>query len=213
MPLPMVHLGVARIFAESVEICEPAQFFLGSIAPDAVHMRAGDYRSEWKLASHLRPSREFSKDSVKRNAVEFIRTHENSAERDFFAGYGVHIITDILWNLSIFEDFKRKYEEDDLPPENRNNVYYNAADRLDFELFHRMPWRSAVWDALAGSHGVDTDGLVSAAEVDGWNRRTLHWYDSGESLHKEPVYFFTYEKLVEFIEYAADETVKLLRKG
>lgn len=209
MPLPMVHLGVARILAESAEICESAQFFLGSIAPDAVHMRAGNYRSEWKLASHLRPSRDFSKEQVMRDAVEFIRVHDNSGERDFFAGYGVHIITDLLWNQSIFADFKRAYEEDGLPPEKRDGVYYNAADRLDFELFHRMPWRSDVWCSLMTGHGVDADGLVSAAEVDAWNRRTLHWYDGGESQHKEPVYFFTYEKMVEFIGYAAGETARL----
>lgn len=211
MPLPMVHLGAARILSESLEIGDIGQFYLASIAPDAVHMRAGDYRSEWKLVSHLRPSQDFSKNEVKRKAVEFIRTHENSAERDFFLGYGVHIITDILWNQSIFAEFKRKYEEDGLPPENRNNVYYNATDRLDFELFHRMPWWPDVWDALAGSHGVDAGGLVSAAEVDAWNRRTLHWYDAGESQHREPVYFFTYEKLTEFIEYAAGETGRLLK--
>ncbi len=39
MPLPMVHLGVAKHLTESLNISDKSSFYLGSIAPDAVHMR------------------------------------------------------------------------------------------------------------------------------------------------------------------------------
>ena len=210
MPLPMVHLGVAHLLTETLAVRDPGSFYLGSIAPDAVHMRAGTYQSEWKLKSHLRESRQIEKHAVIGHALAFLRNHADSPERDFFAGYGVHIITDILWNQTLLADFNRAFQEDGGLPEERSGVYYNATDRLDFELFHRMPWRPAVWDALAGSHGADADGLVSAAETDAWKERTLHWYDSGESQHKAPVRYFTYDGITLFIAYAAEETGRLL---
>jgi hypothetical protein len=57
MPLPMVHLWVAVQMGEARGIWPSPEFLLGSIAPDAVHMRPG-YERVHKRRSHLQDPRD-----------------------------------------------------------------------------------------------------------------------------------------------------------
>ena len=54
MPLPMVHLSVAYNLIEQLEGEKVGAFFLGSIAPDSIHMRDGS-SDEDKKRTHLYP--------------------------------------------------------------------------------------------------------------------------------------------------------------
>ena len=47
--------------------------------------------------------------------------------------------------------------------------------------------------------GEDFLGLLFRNEIDTWNERTLHWYDSGESQHKNPIKYITKQDVVNFI--------------
>lgn len=208
MPLPMVHLAVSEKLTSAFEITDRGSFWLGSIAPDAVHMR-DNYRGEYKLASHLRDSAETPKEIVLERAIEMIRTADNGENRDFVVGYGVHVATDMIWNRTIFADFKRNFQEAGLPTDEQKNVYYNDTDRLDFLLFESLPWRERVWQELSRSESVGLNGLVSAVEVERWKQRTLHWFDSGESQHKNPIWYFTYEKLLDFAGNTAEQILIL----
>lgn len=209
MPLPMVHLAAARLLTQTFDIANEAVYMLGSIAPDAVHMRE-NFRAEWKLASHLRDTAESPKELVLERAIDMICNADCAEHRDFCIGYGVHVATDMIWNRTIFADFKEAYENAGLDPDERKNVYYNDTDRLDFELFDRMPWRAQVWKELTACVSVGMHDLVTAGEVERWKQRTLHWFDAGESQHKEPIWYFTREKLLGFVEDAADEIAALV---
>ena len=211
MPLPMVHLAVAEKLTSALGITDSGSFWLGAIAPDAVHMR-DDYRSDWKLASHRRESADSPKEVVLERAIDMNCNADCADHRDFCIGYGVHVATDMIWNRTIFADFKKAYENAGLPPEYQKNVYYNDTDRLDFELFDRMPWRAQVWKALTACESVGMHDLVTADEVERWKQRTLHWFDAGESQHKDPIWYFTCEKLLRFTKDAADEIAALIVK-
>lgn len=52
MPLPMVHLCAANKLIDYINIKDISSFYLGSISPDAVHMRE-DYIPDDKSKSHL----------------------------------------------------------------------------------------------------------------------------------------------------------------
>lgn len=58
---------------------------------------------------------------------------------------------------------------------------------------------------------IGLNPLVSADEAERWKQRTLHWYDSGESQHKNPIWFFTYEKLLDFAENTAEKILILTK--
>ena len=210
MPLPMVHLAVAEKVSSALEITDPGSFWLGSIAPDAVHMRE-NFRSEYKLASHLRDSMETSKEIVLERAIHMIRTADGCQNRDFTVGYGVHVATDMIWNRTIFEDFKQRYQEAGFPADDQKSVYYNDTDQLDFVLFERLPWRERVWQEFEQCESVGMNGLVSADEAECWKQRTLHWFDGGGSQHKAPIWFFTYDKLLDFAGQAAAQILRLTK--
>ena len=58
MPLPMIHLAVAREYAKAsanfAGLINCPEYYLGSISPDAVHMRPGTGKSD-KGITHLLP--------------------------------------------------------------------------------------------------------------------------------------------------------------
>ena len=82
-------------------------------------------------------------------------------------------------------------------------AYYNDTDKLDFELYEKYEYRLELWDYLLKSKAVGIDGLVSADEVGAWSNRTLHWFDSGESQHKNPIKYIFYDDLLNFMNETA----------
>jgi hypothetical protein len=200
MPLPIVHLGVARNLAGRLKINDLSSFYLGSIAPDAVHMRDG-YTRAIKHKSHLYCA---DTDVRRRDAAEFIRRGSGGDDRDFRCGYGIHLLTDSFWNKTVVSMFDSRYGEDKSPAQDAKSAYYNDMDQLDFELYKKYPHRAEIWGRLLTGKAAGVDGLVSAEEVDGWKQRTLHWYDSGESRHTNPVRYIQYDDVLGYITNGAD---------
>lgn len=94
MPWPMVHLAVSdQLFSEDAS---PA-LLLGSIAPDAVHIR-GNVSREEKGATHLvcnnqMPDFEF----IMEKCTEYGGKRSEIEWRHFVLGYFSHIYTDVRW--------------------------------------------------------------------------------------------------------------------
>lgn len=195
MPLPMVHLCVAERLVNPFKIKDKSSFYLGAIAPDSVHMRE-NFKREQKKISHINTQ---DKSMWEDNTLDFIRNNKD----EFYLGYGIHILTDIIWNKTIFEDFKLKYFQDTSPIQDQTMAYYNDTDKLDFELYEKFPRRKQIWEYLANSHGIDIDSILSSTEINAWTARTLNWYCSGESQHKNPIKYITYNDLISFVDKTA----------
>ncbi len=199
MPLPIVHLGVAKEMIGKLDITDISAYYLGSISPDAVHMRK-NFKREDKKVSHLHST---DMESRKNNAKNFILNNLSNPHHDFYCGYGVHVLTDIFWDETIYSIFKSRYIEDKTPVQDERWAYYNDTDKLDFELYNKYEYRPEIWNYLSGSKAIGIDGLVSADEVSAWNNRTLHWFDSGESQHKNPIKYIFYDELIDFFKETA----------
>jgi hypothetical protein len=203
MPLPMVHLAVAHKVAKNLSIADLPVYYLGSLSPDAVHIREGYNRAQ-KDISHL-----IGKNKERHIAVaaNFIAVNKN----DFCLGYGVHILTDYIWFDTVYPAFLVKHGEDKNANQDDTTAYYNDTDQLDFELFHRFEHRAEVWSCLEKSRAVGIEGLVSEDEVAAWKEHKLNWYDSGESKHKNLIKYFTYDEILKFINKAAREILDIIR--
>jgi hypothetical protein len=196
MPLPMVHLAVSKKLINTLNIANKGAFYLGSIAPDAVHTRP-EFSYEDKVVSHL------TNDNLeiwKKNVIEFMRGNVNGINADFYLGYGFHILTDIFWSETIYSMFNSKYAKDLSPIQDRQTAYYNDSDQLDFLLHDRLDYWPEIWSYLLKSVGIDVNGLVSLNEINTWNAKVLHWYDNGESRHKNPIRYISYNDLLLFIQ-------------
>lgn len=206
MPLPMVHLGVAKQLSEKMNIEDLPNFYLGSIAPDGIFTREG-FTREQKWKNHLIPE---GRPRTVTDILDFLKEHRNSLDKSFILGYTIHILTDQLYNESVYKVYLERYDSDPSPVQDKKWAYYNDTDIVDFELFAKEEWRAEVWEYLEESRGLTVEGYITAGEAEAWRDRTLHWYDNGKSEHKNPVRYITYEDETEFTNLAASEIFTLL---
>lgn len=207
MPLPMVHLSTAEKI-NTLQCLKSPEFYLGSISPDAVHMRAGFVRDD-KTRSHCN-ARVFA--AIEELAPLCVRI-ENSAgkEREFLLGYLVHILTDLFWEDTIFKMYGERYEMDPAPIQDRRMGYYNDTDQLDFAIYEKESWRPKVWEMLTQAEDFAVEEAVTMDEVAAWKHRTLNWYNSGKSQHTNPIKYISYEDLDGFTSYAAQKCEEYLK--
>lgn len=209
MPLPMVHLGVAKRLSEKMNIEDLPSFYLGAIAPDGIYTRVG-FTREQKLRNHLIPE---GRPRTVGDILDFLKDHRDTCDNSFILGYTVHVLTDQLYNKSVYKVYLYRYDNDPSPVQDKTWAYYNDTDIVDFELFAKLDWRAEVWDHLEESRGVTVMGYITAEEAEAWRDRTLHWYDSGESEHKNPVKYITLDDELRFIESAACEIFTFLERN
>ena len=202
MPLPMVHLAIAKnLYNAGFKVNSPPQFFLGAISPDAIHMRPNTDHAD-KRKTHLSSNInwiDMDEAEYQKHIADFVDENSNKANLDFLRGYGIHILTDMYWSKQVCDRFAEDYRNDPSPIQEERWAYYNDTDIMDFMLFQECGWRNEVWDKLSAAKGADFLDLLSAQEIDAWNERTLHWYDSGESQHKNPVRYITKPVILSFI--------------
>lgn len=179
MPLPMVHLAVVMAMADSDPTLADSQRLLGSLAPDAIHMRHGWTRED-KVRVHLRRY-----DGTLNPGVGSLLHYDSAApqaQRDLAEGYVIHLLTDWLWLSDVVAELRSALGPVTLDA--LRAVYYADLDPLDAWLYQTKSWRPLVWKKLEAAEACDLPGLVTAEEIDGWRRRTLAWFDdrAGESI-------------------------------
>jgi hypothetical protein len=221
MPLPMVHIAIAVKMYEVEGMQPPPSFLLGSIAPDAIHMREGAGR-EQKQQTHFhlesadqqfiqRVRKYYQKYAVKaaneevRDTINQKHATEaaNEEARDFIKGYAAHVLADFLWYHSVSSDFRNS-----VPPtiyrEEGRTLYYRETDQVDFNLYHKEEWRSRMWELLGSSPAIEAPQLLTAGEIDGWRDRTLRWFtELSKEPNVEPLYI-TETKVRSYIDSASE---------
>ena len=207
MPLPMVHLSAA-VKINSLRFKKSAEFYLGSISPDAVHMRTGFVRED-KIRSHCN-ARTFTAIGE----LDFLCgkiQNSKGKEREFLLGYLIHILTDLFWEDTMQKTFRERYESDPAPIQDQRMGYYNDTDQLDFLFYKKENWRPEIWKMLESAEIFAIKDVVNEDEVAAWNQRTLNWYSSGKSQHTNPIKYISYEDLDSFTSYAAKKCGEYLQ--
>jgi len=206
MPCPMVHLAVAVEMHKPEKSFPSPDFLLGSIAPDAIHMRPGTGKED-KLLVHLLEQADPCRQRA-RQLLAYYATEKYEA-REFAKGYVCHLLTDDLWYRTVIEPFFKCVPQE-LSGEQRRSLYYQETDQLDFDLYHQAPWRQEVWSGLAAAKPIDFAGLLTAEEIGHWQHRTLIWF---EELKQEPMIkpvYITTLVVHTFIDKAVAEIAKTL---
>lgn len=205
MPSPMIHLCAARELIESLGIRDEGAYYLGAIAPDAVHMRSGTQAQiyEAKMLSHMgmrslsRMTEAELRDGIHRVRA-WMRAQEAHPHRDYLLGYGVHILTDVYWVLALFTQFKTLWEQGTFGEESRNAVYYRDTDWLEVALYAERPWRPGVWERVLAAEAADVEDILTAKEAHQWRSHVDNWFRT-HTKQGDPV-FFTMERMEEFFQ-------------
>jgi hypothetical protein len=174
----MVHLSIAVAFAERKNLQEiPGLFYLGNIAPDAIHMREGS-TSEDKQRTHFehKSQGEDLKD-LKFLYMEYMAHHKTAAWKWFVKGYFMHVLTDYYWFKLLYPGYVDHVDRLGLSDQEKRTYYYRETDQADFHLFRGQPWRERVWTAMDEAEVVyDFGDLLSADEICRWRDRTSAFF-------------------------------------
>nr|HPJ75309.1 hypothetical protein [Clostridia bacterium] len=146
------------------------------------------------------------------NVINFLIQNRNKKNYNFLLGYGIHILTDIIWWETVYIKFKQEYIKDQNPVQDLKSAYYNDTDQLDFELYKNSEWRESIWSLLKKSESFFVEGLLEESEITAWKSHTLKYFDTKVSRHKNPIRYFTIEELEVFMKDAADRIKKILEK-
>ena len=163
MSFQMIHMEIAYRVMEKLGLTEGREaFMLGSVAPDAVHMRA-DYTVESKIHSHLfegcGPWGETrDNDRWLRNMDRFWETFGEAVtdprRRMLVAGILTHCITDYWNDISIWTATRREYVPP-MDPARFKNEFYVEANAID-KWLHRN-----------SCHTEEIRALLAAAKAQG----------------------------------------------
>lgn len=194
MALPMVHLSVAHHLVQFHDYLPRPVFYLGSIAPDAIHMRPDTNRKD-KRAVHLAEDSLYSLSRVQWLIDRHWRASENAA---FAEGYCIHILTDLYWRDKVVESLFAELE-DSIPRHELRTLYYNECDKIDLELYDQQPWRNHIWDLLKSAETGDFEELLSQEEIKRWRDRVLSWYDKNRHKGDYQSRYITKELVLHFI--------------
>jgi len=211
MPTPIVHLCTAKKILESLDVNDKSVFYLGSISPDAFYLAPTYYDLDGYYERHKTAhftNRDFS--AWKRSVMRFIEKNNTNKNRDFYLGYGVHILTDIYWKETTFLEFRQRFNPDEYTHDERRKMFYNDAEIFEYELYKKFNLKSDVWGYLSSCEKIGLRGYISADEAYSWKKNTMCLLDNTAEKPDREIYFFTYEKVFDFIVNAATEIIKYI---
>lgn len=184
MAQPMMHMLIAdRIYAEmSGSIHSYGEFLLGSIAPDAVHMR-DDYTRELKRTAHYR----YSSESPLSHFDPFFDEYAVSENRDFVLGYLVHLLSDMIWYHSVRVPFKERFLQAPSQDMSLNEAYYADCVQIEETLFWEQN-APLIISAVKESKAYSLEGMIDAESVSAWKEKLISDYNNKKHISPHTQY-------------------------
>lgn len=220
MPFPMVHMCIARKVIElnPNTVKDLPQYYLGSLAPDAVHFRT-NFEPKDKKVTHLCVGDErwgeiSNNEDWASNVINFIDENRDSENMDFIYGYCIHILTDMRSNVDFWSPFKLKFYNSLKIPD-YGSLYDSEAINIlnvddiyaDIRLYQTSEFQSELWDILSKANGITLDGIAYEDEINKIRDNILYNQYKDKSIDKSYVgKFITYEDYLNFI----DKTAKII---
>lgn len=197
MPLPTMHLWVARKIAERAGLPISGRYLLGNIAPDAIHGRR-QATPEAKYEAHLRvPGFADGWD----NALELMT---QSGGDPFLLGCALHILLDHKWVAGPYIRFKKSM------PKSASAEEIKRQYSMDCEYIERWLFKQngsqGLWTAVLRAPLSHSYSYVTSGEIDMWRKMRF----AGLSLDRNipPARIISLSIARAFMENAADTLVE-----
>ncbi len=217
----ITHMVVAREITKRLPkgvIKDIGSFYLGNLAPDAIHAREG-YIREYKKHTHLRddiPDKDFESE-INRNIFhsrvrDFILKHKDSEDRvDLYRGYICHILTDELFVLTRRKEFCVEMEKQGILQSDPLFFEYIVADmnRNDVLLVKQYEGSEEIKTILEKTDVCPVENYVTEKEMQVSKDWLLfqHFYIKNEELQPRVI---TYDSMIQFVHMAAEDIVRRL---
>lgn len=205
MSYQMIHLEIAyRLLDKCIEAERRGDFLMGAIAPDAVHFHK-KYEVRLKERSHLwncgpKWGITIDSDKWKENVLEFWKKHKEDDNRDFIAGYCVHILTDWMNDIKIWSPFRNANMKGD-NIEEIYHIYAKEAIGSDQWLYQNSGNSSKIMELLSESQAYSIDGCVELDDVERQKKHILtEQYKDKESYEISEYQYCSKEVILTFID-------------
>lgn len=211
MPLPMVHLLLAEKIGEKTGQKPDAYFLLGSIAPDAIHMRPGTTRKD-KHQTHFFDGNKWDVEQIylhwetilqKLQAYHF----ENSKERSFTIGYYVHTILDMIWIVQVFNVLEKTLRSGGIGFEDIRTKYYAETNACDAFLYQQCSWVPRTETLLEQVSPLGFDSLLTAHEIGLWRDVVLGKMERYKTMEEKETVYITTRNIQRLIDSVAGKIV------
>lgn len=212
MSLQMIHMEIAyRLLEYLPQIEHPAEFILGSVAPDAVHMNS-HYDVNSKVKSHLfencGPWGDTQDYEQWRSNIEvylegITAAQEEPARRDFMLGICVHCLTDRWNDIRIW----RKAQSEFLTTmtfEAFKEAFYREQRSIDNWLYQNSGNTPEIRKLLADAESFEIEGLVDEGELETLRKHLLCMQYDVEKVDITTNCFFTAEMIEAFMSFTVD---------
>lgn len=203
MPWPMVHFAIASNLFEG----EPSpDFLLGSISPDAIHVR-GDISREEKGTTHLVSNGKMpNEEMILHNCKVYFSMWPEMEWKDFVLGYFSHIYADLRWTDTLYAEFERAYEGNQ---EHIRNTYTVEVSQLEFLLMKSMENTEEILTRLKIAKGFSIEPFVTRQEVEQYRDQKISWLRDEQNEPCITSIYFPIEKVQRFIDQTSFELKEL----
>lgn len=218
------HLAVAdRIYEMTGDrIKNPALFYSGNIAPDAIHSKP-DYKRSDKKRTHLTEDISGGDFQDPEKLLLFhLRVNSfidnyydpNDDSSDFYLGYIVHLITDELFNIHIRKLFVRRMEKDGVKEWDKQFFTRIIGDIeiVDHAVVKRYPYKNDVKKLLNSVWGYEIRDYITSEEIDNSKRWVLDTFFSDNDAYDAAIYY-DYATAYDFVIFSADNIIRRLGGG
>lgn len=216
----VMHLVIADRLLKPLSIHNPAFFYCGNLAPDAI-MNRENYEREMKRHTHFKDQmRLYLLHKPENYAVYSERLqlfYDNyvavsDKHQEIYLGYLTHILTDELYILKFRDKHVQKLV--DLGKSPTDETYFHQfgkdVNSVDLDLAETYEFRYPMPDILLSENNYEIPGYITRKELADSKDFIIQKNFSGTS-KKEPLQTMTMESNLEFIDLCVREIPLILR--
>jgi hypothetical protein len=210
----ITHMVIAREMIKRLpkeSIREEGLFYLGNLAPDAVHAREGYIRA-YKKHTHFRddiPDMEFEREEhqvvYRKRLEEFAVKNRERGDglEDLYLGYVTHILTDELFIVTVRKEFCKVMEQMGISQDDHRFFEYIVRDmtRNDLLLVKYYEEMEIIRRCMEQVGIYQIEGLLSSQELKNSKEWLVSYHFTEEHEFLDPVYI-SYNRTLEFIQEA-----------
>lgn len=218
MAYQMIHMEVAyRLLNRLPQIENAAEFILGSVAPDSVHMDQ-DFVIDRKVKSHMfegcgkwSDTQDYRrwKSNIGDTFGKILTERERTDYRDFGIGLCVHCLTDYLNDIKNW----RRLQSEHIPPmelEEFKEAYYVEARGIDLWLYQNSKNTAAIRVLLANAKAFDAEGLLRIENIEKQRDHLLNVQYDVETVNVSDYRFLPASAIEEFIDSVVNEIAETI---
>ena len=201
MPTSMFHLNVSNKIAKKYPKYDNSNFYIGTIAPDAVNVN-GFAEKSIRWSAHKRAK---DLDEWKANIINFYKNEVDKNDKSYLLGYVIHVLTDIIadelyYKEGLFEDIVKNRTSEDLA-----FGFFKDQIRAYERSQLNSDWWNDVKSKLEKSQAFEINE-ISKEMIEDWKNKVLEDYENQVLENYDYV-------TPNMVEICADRALKILKEN